>query len=107
MKRLGVDYIGLYYIHRIDSNRPVEKVMQELSALVAERKIGHIGHIGLREVSAETLRQAHAVHPITATQTEYSLGSRHVEAEVLSTCNELGVGFVPYSPLGRGFLQII
>jgi len=101
LQRLGVDYIDLYYIHRIDSNRPIEEVMQELSALVTE---GKIGHIGLCEVSAETLRRAHAIHPITAVQTEYSLWSRHVEAEILPTCNELGVGFVPYSPLGRGFL---
>ena len=101
LQRLGTDHIDLYYIHRIEADRPIEDVMQVLSELVAE---GKIGHIGLCEVSAETLRRAHAVHPITAVQTEYSLWSRHVEAEILPTCTELGVGFVPYSPLGRGFL---
>lgn len=101
MKRLGVDYIDLYYVHRIEQSRPIEEVMDALSKLV---KAGKIGHIGLCEVSAETLRRAHAVHPVTALQTEYSLWTRDVETKILPTCRELGVGFVPYSPLGRGFL---
>lgn len=101
LKRLGRDHIDLYYVHRLDRNQPVEDVMGELSRLVDE---GKIGHLGLCEVSAETLRKAHAVHPISALQTEYSLWSRDVEAEILPTCNELGIGFVPYAPLGRGFL---
>lgn len=99
--RLGVDYIDLYYVHRIDRDRPVEDVMGALSHLV---DAGKIGHIGLCEVSSETLRRAHAVHPVTAVQTEYSLWSRDAEQDVLPTCQELGIGFVPYSPLGRGFL---
>ena len=101
LKRLGRDHIDLYYVHRLDRDRPVEDVMGELSRLVDE---GKIGHVGLCEVSAETLRRAHAVHPVTALQTEYSLWSREVEAEILPTCFELGIGFVPYAPLGRGFL---
>lgn len=101
LQRLGLDHIDLYYIHRLERDRPVEDVMGELSRLVEE---GKIGHIGLCEVSAETLRRAHTVHPVTALQTEYSLWSREVEAEILPTCFELGIGFVPYAPLGRGFL---
>jgi len=101
LRRLGVDRIDLYYIHRIDRSRPIEEVMGALSQLVTE---GKIGHIGLCEVSAETLRRAHAVHPVTAVQSEYSLWTRDVEQEILPTCRELGIGFVPYSPLGRGFL---
>ncbi len=101
LKRLGVDHIDLYYVHRLDRSQPVEEVMAELSKLVDE---GKIGHIGLCEVSASTLKRAHAVHPVTALQTEYSLWSRDVETEILPTCNKLGIGFVPYSPLGRGFL---
>lgn len=101
LKRLGRDHIDLYYVHRLDRDRPVEDVMGELSCLVEE---GKIDHIGLCEVSAETMRRAHAVHPVTALQTEYSLWSREVEAEILPTCFELGIGFVPYAPLGRGFL---
>jgi len=99
--RLGVEHIDLYYVHRIDPSRPIEEVMGALAELVQE---GKIGHIGLCEVSAETLRRAHAVHPVAAVQTEYSLWTRDVEAEVLPACRELGIGFVPYSPLGRGFL---
>lgn len=101
LKRLGIDSIDLYYVHRIDKSKPIEEVMQTLSSLVGE---GKIKHIGLCEVSAETLRRAHAVHPVAAVQTEYSLWTRDVEAQILPTCRELGVGFVPYSPLGRGFL---
>lgn len=101
LRHLGVECIGLYYIHRLDSTTPIEVVMQTLAELVTE---GKIAHIGLSEVNATTLRKAHAVHPVTALQTEYSLWTRDVEREILPTCRELGVGFVPYSPLGRGFL---
>jgi len=101
LKRLGTDYIDLYYIHRIESDRPIEEPMTELSKLVAE---GKIRHVGICEASAETLRRAHTVHPITALQTEYSLWTREPENEVFSTCKELEIGFVAYSPLGRGFL---
>lgn len=101
LKRLGVERIDLYYVHRIERERPIEETMQGLAALKQE---GKIAHIGLCEVSAETLRRAHAVHPVTAVQTEYSLWTRDVEAEILPACRELGIGFVAYSPLGRGFL---
>ena len=101
LKRLRVEQIDLYYIHRLDPTQPVEQTMEVLAALKAE---GKIAHIGLCEVSAATLRRAHAVHPVTAVQTEYSLWTREVEAEILPTCRDLGVGFVAYSPLGRGFL---
>lgn len=99
--RLGVEKIDLYYVHRLEQERPIEETMDTLAALVQE---GKIGHIGLSEVGAETLRRAAAVHPVAALQTEYSLWTRHVEAEILPTCRTLGIGFVPYSPLGRGFL---
>ncbi|MEJ2036283.1 MAG: aldo/keto reductase [Maritimibacter sp.] len=101
LKRLGVERIDLYYVHRINRDQSIEDTMGGLSRLVDE---GKIDRIGLCEVSAETLRRAHAVHPVTAVQTEYSLWTREVEEEVLPTCRELGIGFVPYSPLGRGFL---
>jgi aryl-alcohol dehydrogenase-like predicted oxidoreductase len=101
LQRLGTDHIDLYYQHRVDPNVPVEETVGALAELVAE---GKVRHIGLSEASAETIRRAHAVHPITAVQSEYSLWSRDVEAEVLPACRELGIGFVPYSPLGRGFL---
>ncbi len=101
LSRLGIDLIDLYYVHRIEAGRPIEDVMVALADLV---RAGKIGHIGLCEVSAETLRRAHAVHPVTAVQTEYSLWTRDVETEVLPVCRDLGIGFVPYSPLGRGFL---
>ena len=101
LRRLGVECIDLYYVHRVDSARPIEEVMGALADLVRE---GKIGHIGLSEVSAATLRRAQAVHPVAAVQTEYSLWTREVEAEVLPACRELGIGFVAYSPLGRGFL---
>ncbi len=101
LRRLGVEQIDLYYVHRINRDQSIEDTMGGLSQLVKE---GKIDRIGLCEVSAETLRRAHAVHPVTAVQTEYSLWTREVEAEILPTCRELGIGFVPYSPLGRGFL---
>lgn len=101
LRRLGVEQIDLYYVHRINSEELIEETIDGLARLV---KAGKIARIGLCEVSAETLRRAHAVHPITAVQTEYSLWARDVEHEVLPTCRELGIGFVPYSPLGRGFL---
>ncbi|WP_326841089.1 aldo/keto reductase [Streptomyces sp. NBC_01558] len=101
LERLGSDYIDLYYQHRVDPNVPIEETVGALAELVDE---GKIRGIGLSEASAETIRRASAVHPITAVQSEYSLWSRDVEAEVLPACRELGIGFVPYSPLGRGFL---
>lgn len=101
LRRLGVEQIDLYYVHRLDPRHPVEETMAGLAALVQE---GKIAQIGLCEVSPETLRRAHAVHPVAAVQTEYSLWSREVEAEVLPTCRELGISLVAYSPLGRGFL---
>ena len=101
LRRLGREAIDLYYVHRIDKARPIEETMEALGRLVQE---GKILHVGLCEVNASTLRRAHAVHPVTALQTEYSLWTRDVEAEVLPTCRELGIGFVAYSPLGRGFL---
>ncbi|MGW1963667.1 aldo/keto reductase [Streptomyces sp. NPDC001935] len=101
LQRLGTDYIDLYYQHRVDPNVPIEETVGALGELVAE---GKVRAVGLSEASAETIRRADAVHPITAVQSEYSLWSRDVEAEVLPACRELGIGFVPYSPLGRGFL---
>jgi aryl-alcohol dehydrogenase-like predicted oxidoreductase len=101
LRRLGVERIDLYYVHRVDPGRPIEETIEGLAALKRE---GKIARIGLSEVSAQTLRRAHAVHPIAAVQTEYSLWTRDVEKEVLPVCRELGIGFVAYSPLGRGFL---
>jgi aryl-alcohol dehydrogenase-like predicted oxidoreductase len=101
LERLGTDYIDLYYQHRVDPTVPIEETVGAMADLVAE---GKIRHIGLSEAAPETIRRANAVHPITAVQTEYSLWTRDPEAEVLPTCHELGIGFVPYSPLGRGFL---
>jgi aryl-alcohol dehydrogenase-like predicted oxidoreductase len=101
LRRLGTDYIDLYYQHRVDPNVPIEETVGAMAELVAE---GKIRHIGLSEAAAETIRRANVVHPIAAVQTEYSLWTRDPEAEVLPTCRQLGVGFVPYSPLGRGFL---
>jgi len=101
LKRLGTDYIDLYYQHRVDPNTPIEDTVGALAELVAQ---GKIRHIGLSEASAATIRRAHAVHPITALQTEYSLWSREPETELLPLLRELGIGFVPYSPLGHGFL---
>ncbi|MEV8329177.1 aldo/keto reductase [Streptomyces niveus] len=99
--RLGTDYIDLYYQHRIDPNTPIEETMGALGALVAA---GKVRHIGLSEASAATIRRAHAVHPVSAVQTEYSLWTRDPETDVLPTLRELGIGLVPYSPLGHGFL---
>ncbi len=101
LRRLGIECIDLYYVHRIDKSQPIEQVMSTLAKLVQD---GKIKHIGLCEVSEATLRKAHAVHPVSAVQTEYSLWTRDVEHNILPACNELGIGFVPYSPLGRGFL---
>lgn len=101
LRRLGTEVVDLYYLHRVDPGVPIEETVGALSELVAE---GKIRHIGLSEAAPETIRRAHAVHPITALQTEYSLWSRDPEAEILPTVRELGIGFVPYSPLGRGFL---
>jgi aryl-alcohol dehydrogenase-like predicted oxidoreductase len=101
LRRLGVDYIDLYYQHRVDPNTPIEETVGALADLVEE---GKIRYIGLSEASAATLRRAVKVHPIAALQTEYSLWTRDPEAEILPTCRELGIGFVAYSPLGRGFL---
>ena len=101
LKRLGTDRIDLYYQHRVDPKTPIEDTVGAMSELVAE---GKILHIGLSEAAPRTIRRAHAVHPLTALQTEYSLWSRDPEAQILPTLRELGVGFVPYSPLGRGFL---
>ena len=101
LKRLGVDTIDLYYVHRRDKTVPIEETIGAMARLIEQ---GKIRAIGLSEVSADTLRKAHATHPITAVQTEYSLWTRDAENEILHTCKELGVAFVAYSPLGRGFL---
>jgi aryl-alcohol dehydrogenase-like predicted oxidoreductase len=101
LERLGTDYVDLYYQHRVDPNVPIEETVGAMAELVEQ---GKVRHIGLSEAAPETIRRANAVHPITAVQTEYSLWSRDPEAEVLPTCRELGIGFVAYSPLGRGFL---
>jgi aryl-alcohol dehydrogenase-like predicted oxidoreductase len=101
LKRLGVDFIDLYYQHRVDPEVPIEDTVGAMAELV---KAGKVKYLGLSEASPATIRRAHKVHPITALQTEYSLWERHVEAEILPTVRELGIGFVPYSPLGRGFL---
>jgi aryl-alcohol dehydrogenase-like predicted oxidoreductase len=101
LARLGTDVIDLYYLHRVDPNVPIEETVGAMSELVAA---GKVRHLGLSEVGAATLRRAHAVHPITAVQSEYSLWTRDVERDVLSVMRELGIGLVAYSPLGRGFL---
>lgn len=101
LARLGVDHIDLYYQHRIDPAVPIEETIGALAELVRQ---GKVGHIGLSEASAATIRRAHAVHPLSAVQTEYSLWTRDVEADVLPTLRELGIGLVPYAPLGHGFL---
>ena len=101
LKRLGVETIDLYYQHRVDVNTPIEETVGAMSELVTA---GKVRHLGLSEASPETLRRAVAVHPITALQSEYSLWSRDVEEGVLATCRKVGIGFVAYSPLGRGFL---
>ncbi|KAL0547326.1 hypothetical protein IC582_017256 [Cucumis melo] len=102
LKRLGVDCIDLYYQHRIDTKVPIEVTIGELKKLVEE---GKIKYIGLSEASASTIRRAHAVHPISAVQIEWSLWARDVEQDIIPTCRELGIGIVAYSPLGRGFLS--
>ena len=101
LQRLGVDHIDLYYQHRVDTKVPIEETVGAMAELV---KQGKVRYLGLSEAAAPTIRRAHAVHPIAALQTEYSLWMRDVEEEILPTCRELGIGFVPYSPLGRGFL---
>lgn len=102
LQRLGTDHVDLYYLHRVDANTPIEETVGAMAELVKE---GKVRFLGLSEAAPATLRRGHAVHPITALQTEYSLWSREPEDEILATCEELGVGFVPYSPLGRGFLS--
>ena len=101
LARLGVDYIDLYYQHRVDKKVPIEDTVGAMAGLV---QAGKVRHLGLSEASVATIKRAHAVHPITALQSEYSLWSRDPEGETLYTLRELGIGFVPYSPLGRGFL---
>jgi aryl-alcohol dehydrogenase-like predicted oxidoreductase len=101
MQRLGVDVFDLYYVHRIDPDVPIEDTVGAMARL---KEQGKIRYLGLSEAGVQTIRRAQATHPMAALQTEYSLWSRDVEAEILPTCRELGIGFVPYSPLGRGFL---
>jgi aryl-alcohol dehydrogenase-like predicted oxidoreductase len=101
LKRLGVDHIDLYYQHRVDPNTPIEETVGAVAALIAE---GKVRHLGLSEAGPATIRRAHTVHSVTALQTEYSLWTRDVEDEILPLVRELGIGFVPYSPLGHGFL---
>lgn len=102
LKRLGTDYIDLYYQHRLDPKTPIEETIGAMAELV---KAGKVRYLGLSEADPETIARAHAVHPVSALQTEYSLWSREVEAEILPTTKRLGIGFVAYSPLGRGFLS--
>jgi aryl-alcohol dehydrogenase-like predicted oxidoreductase len=102
LQRLGIDQIDLYYQHRVDPNVPIEETVGAMAELV---EAGKVRCLGLSEAAPETIRRAHAVHPITALQTEYSVFARQPEAEILPTCRELGIGFVAYSPLGRGFLS--
>lgn len=101
LRRLNVETIDLYYLHRMDPDVPIEETVGAMADLVED---GKVRHIGLSEVGSDILRRASAIHPITALQTEYSLWDRDVERDILATCGELGIGFVPYSPLGRGFL---
>ncbi|XP_035819786.1 putative oxidoreductase, aldo/keto reductase family protein isoform X1 [Zea mays] len=100
LQRLATDYIDIYYQHRIDQSVPIEETMGELKKLVEE---GKVRYVGLSEASADTIRRAHAVHPITAVQLEWSLWTRDIEEDIIPVCRELGIGIVPYSPLGRGF----
>ncbi len=102
LQRLGTDHVDLFYQHRVDPNVPIEETVGAMGELVQQ---GKVRHIGLSEAAPETIRRAHTVHPITAVQTEYSLWTRFAETDVIPTCRELGIGFVPYSPLGRGFLS--
>jgi aryl-alcohol dehydrogenase-like predicted oxidoreductase len=101
LERLGVDYIDLYYLHRVDPEVPIEETWGAMAQLVND---GVVRHLGLSEASADTIRRAHAIHPVTALQSEWSLWTRGIEAEVVPTCRELGIGIVPFAPLGRGFL---
>jgi aryl-alcohol dehydrogenase-like predicted oxidoreductase len=101
LQRLGIDHIDLYYQHRVDPDTPIEETVGAMGELVAD---GKVRFLGLSEAAPETIRRAHATHPISALQSEYSIWARHPEAEILPTLRELGIGFVPYSPLGRGFL---
>jgi aryl-alcohol dehydrogenase-like predicted oxidoreductase len=102
LQRLGIDHIDLYYQHRVDPNTPIEETVGVLAELVGE---GKVRHIGLSEAGVETIRRAHAVHPISALESEYSLWTRDLETQILPVIRELGIGLVPYSPLGRGFLS--
>ncbi len=102
LKRLNMDHVDLYYLHRVDANTPIEETVGAMAELVSE---GKVRFLGLSEAAPETIRRAHATHPITALQTEYSLWSREPEDEIFAVVRELGIGFVPYSPLGRGFLS--
>jgi aryl-alcohol dehydrogenase-like predicted oxidoreductase len=102
LERLGTDHVDLYYQHRVDPDTPIEESVGAIAELVQE---GKVRHIGLSEAAPDTIRRAHATHPIAALQTEYSLWTRDPEGEILDTCRELGIGFVAYSPLGRGFLS--
>jgi aryl-alcohol dehydrogenase-like predicted oxidoreductase len=102
LRQLGTDHVDLYYQHRVDPHVPIEETVGAMAELVEQ---GKIRYIGLSEAAPDTIRRANAVHPITAVQTEYSMWTRDPESEVLPTCRELGIGFVPYSPLGRGFLS--
>ena len=102
LARLGVDHIDLYYLHRMDPTVPIEDTVGAMAQLIEQ---GKVGAIGLSEAGANTIRRAHATHPLAAVQTEYSLASRDVEAEILPTCRELGIGFVAYAPLSRGLLS--
>lgn len=102
LQRLGMDHVDLYYLHRVDPDTPIEETVGAMGELVKE---GKVRFLGLSEAAPGTIRKAHATHPITALQTEYSLWSREPEDEILVTVNDLGIGFVPYSPLGRGFLS--
>ena len=101
LERLGVDHLDLYYQHRVDTTVPIEETVGAMAELV---EAGKVRHLGLSEAAADTIRRAHAVHPITALQSEYSLFTRDLEDEILPTVRELGIGLVPYSPLGRGML---
>jgi aryl-alcohol dehydrogenase-like predicted oxidoreductase len=102
LRRLGVDHVDLWYLHRVDKDTPIEETVGAMAEAVAA---GKVGHIGLSEASGATIRRANAVHPIAAVQSEWSLWTRDPESDVLPTCRELGIGFVPFSPLGRGFLS--
>jgi aryl-alcohol dehydrogenase-like predicted oxidoreductase len=102
LRRLGTDYVDLYYLHRVDPKTPIEDTVGAMAELVKE---GKVRHLGLSEASAETIRRAHAVHPLAALQSEWSLWTRDIEAEIVPTCRRLGIGIVAYSPLGRGFLS--